>query len=201
MSRNQGSRNPGSTDDVCSRAESRREQRGTFQAEPLATCRRLDLVKHQARSFLNQPLCCFHDDERFARSGFARSLKSTGSEHLTYIHGHTDREVARNLLCGGRSYLRDATVDSVAHPATGALLQGVRPFLPHRPETRLVAGFFVSHHSIVSFRPRVTQPFYARRSQPNPFVQPDGPPAEQCLPRDLRARTRLPHAHHRAPAW
>jgi DNA-directed RNA polymerase specialized sigma24 family protein len=34
--------------------------------------------------------------------------------------------------------LPEATVDSVAHPATGALLQGVRPFLPHRPETRLV---------------------------------------------------------------
>jgi hypothetical protein len=63
----------------------------------------VDLVKHQARSFLNQPLCCFHDDERFARDGFARSLKSTGSQYLTYVHGHTDREVARNFLCGGRS--------------------------------------------------------------------------------------------------
>ena len=72
------------------------------------------------------------------------------SERLCRIPVVVDpRELARNFLCGGRSYLRDATVDSVAHPATGALLQGVRPFLPHRPETRLVAGFFVSHHSIV----------------------------------------------------
>jgi hypothetical protein len=48
----------------------------------------------------------------------------------------TDGEMTRNFLCGGRSNCGDATVDSVAHHATGALLQGVRPFLPHRLETR-----------------------------------------------------------------
>src|SRR5437868_10187274 len=107
------------------------------------------------------------------RRASARDLHFSTSAPRPETPAHTDGELARNFLCGGRSCVRDATVDSVAHPSTGALLQGVRPFLPHCPETRLVAGFFASHHSIVvALRAAIAGQC---------FVQPDGPPAGQCL--------------------
>ena len=115
------------------------------------------------------------------RASSARPTFSTSTPQPE-TPAHTDGEMSGNFLCGGRSHVSDATVDSVAHPATGALLQGVRPFLPHCPETRLVAGFFVGHHSIVV----VLRAAMAGRC----FVQPDGPHAGQMLaprpPRSLR---------------
>jgi hypothetical protein len=67
-------------------------------------------------------------------------------------HGPEPCEMERNFLMRGRSNFCEATVDSVAHPATGALLQGVRPFLPHRPETR--PGGFPRKSTTCASRPR-----------------------------------------------